>query len=196
MRTDERHVSLSETAVRDGYSAHSPGSLTQAGDASRSVPPAPGSAVRYHLRAPLYPDSPPEAFRSPEKSGILLALETVPYTESPWRERYPELVERMREWGEPWRAINNRVERNICLDSPWEMNTDLYRFRDNWGTHPGQIPEEKLLNRPDEPQGDGFAMHPDSPARNRGFQPVLFAHIGPRCLKQLPGPGGRRNESP
>lgn len=138
----------------------------------------------------------PEAFRSPEKSGILLALDAVPYAESPWRERYPELVERMREWGEPWRATNNRVERNICLDSPWEMNTDLYRFRDNWGTHPGQLPEEKLLSRPDDPQSDGFALHPDSPARNRGFQRLLFAHIGPRCVAQFTGTDSRRSEAP
>ena len=122
----------------------------------------------------------PEAFRSEAKSGILLALDAMPYTESPWRERYPELIERMREWGEPWRAIHNRVERNICLDSPWEMNTDLYQFRDNWGTHPGQTPEARLLRTPDNPQRDGFALHPDSPAYNRGFQPLLFAQMGPR----------------
>lgn len=59
MDTNERHVSLSENAARDGSSAHSAGSLTQAGDASRNGIPAPGPAVRYHLRAPFYPDSPP-----------------------------------------------------------------------------------------------------------------------------------------
>jgi parallel beta-helix repeat protein len=122
----------------------------------------------------------PEAFRSAKKSVLQLALDAVPYTESPWRERYPELVERMREWGEPWRAINNRVERNICIDSPWEMNTGLYRFRDNWGMHPGQTPESRLLSNPDDPRRDGFALDPSSPARNRGFQPLLFARMGPR----------------
>ena len=79
-----------------------------------------------------------------------------------------------------WRAINNRVERNICIDSPWEMNTGLYLFRDNWGTHPGQTPEAQLLNNPEDPQRDGFRLHPDSPARNRGFGPLLFAQMGPR----------------
>ncbi len=122
----------------------------------------------------------PEAFRGAAKSGIQLALEAVPYTESPWRERYPELVERMREWGEPWRAINNRVERNICIDSPWEMNTHLYQFRNNWGTHPGQTPEARLLNDPEDPQRDGFMVHRDSPVFNRGFQPLWFERIGPR----------------
>ncbi len=122
----------------------------------------------------------PESFRSAKKSVLQLALDAVPYTESPWRERYPELVERMREWGEPWRAINNRVERNICIDSPWELNTYLYQLRDNWGNHPGQIPEARLLNNPEDPQRDGFALHPDSPASNRGFQPLRHGQVGPR----------------
>ncbi len=114
------------------------------------------------------------------KGPLLLALEAVPYTQSPWRERYPELVERMREWGEPWRAINNRVERNICIDSPWELNTYLYQLRDNWGNPPGQIPGASLLCIPDDPESNGFDLNPDSPAWNRGFQPLLFDQIGPR----------------
>lgn len=123
--------------------------------------------------------------------AILHRLREMPYTEPPWSARYPELVERMRLWekGEPWRAINNRVVRNLCVESPWEMNTPLYHFEGNWIVSTLTDRPCPVFRNAEHPETDGFALHPDSPLVNRGFRPIPFDDIGPRAGRGGQGSG-------
>jgi hypothetical protein len=95
----------------------------------------------------------------------------VPYKESPWKERYPQLVNILED--EPEKPKGNIVRKNICIGGRW-MNLEE-------AARPYVIIEDNLINVDpkffDMKKGD-YRLRPDSPALKIGFKPIPFEKIG------------------
>lgn len=98
-------------------------------------------------------------------------LEEVPYTEEPWRSRYPELLTYLEgNYAEP---RGNRVTRNICWGGRWDEIEGKAR--------PGVALTDNLVGEDpkfvDAAAGD-FRLRADSPAFALGFKPIPVEKIG------------------
>jgi hypothetical protein len=99
-------------------------------------------------------------------------LAAVPYTDEPWRSRYPRLVTYLdNDFAEP---KNNLVARNICVGGLWAEVEPRAR--------PGVRFQDNLTDQDpcfvDAAHHD-FRMLASSPAWQLGFQPIPFKKIGP-----------------
>ena len=98
-------------------------------------------------------------------------LSEVPYKESPWKERYPQLVNILED--EPEKPKGNIVRRNICWGGRWldleEVARPYITFEDNLVDVDPKFVDMK--------KGD-FRLRPDSPALKIGFKPIPFEKIG------------------
>lgn len=108
-----------------------------------------------------------------EAGGIMPErLAEVPYTEEPWRSRYPELLTLLDD--EPGAPKGNIVRRNISFDGRW---VDIYEK-----AQPLVVVEDNLIDQNpqfvDLPNLD-FRLRHDSPARDLGFQEIPIERIGP-----------------
>ncbi len=99
-------------------------------------------------------------------------LEAMPYRESPWKERYPELLKLYDD--EPGAPKYNTLARNISFGGQWLRVTDaicseLFTIRDNTvDLDPGFV---------DFARGD-FRLRDDSPAFKQGFKRIPMEEIG------------------
>jgi len=98
-------------------------------------------------------------------------LKEMPYQQSPWKDRYPELVGMLDD--EPEKPKNNRVVRNICVGGRWDDVAKQAR--------PLTVLEPNFL------QGDplfvdathqDFRLRPESPAWKMGFKPIPVEKMG------------------
>jgi len=100
-------------------------------------------------------------------------LAKVPYRESPWKEKYPELLTLYDD--DPALAKYNKVVRNIAVDT--EKWLDLH----NGLTDKIVLVEDNLVDTdPHFVDADrhNFRLEPDSPAFDKGFQPIPWDKIG------------------
>jgi hypothetical protein len=96
----------------------------------------------------------------------------VPYQQSPWRERYPKLVNILDD--DPAAPKGNVIARNICVGGEWEDIEDAAR--------PLVSFESNLLDQDPrfvDPAHGNFQLRPDSPASKLGFQRIPIERIGP-----------------
>ena len=98
-------------------------------------------------------------------------LQALPYTEEPWRSRYPQLLNLLED--EPDLAKGNVVARNICRGGKWLA---LLKKADLGTTVEDNLTEQDphFVNE----QGSDFRLRPDSPAWGLGFQRIPFEQIG------------------
>lgn len=101
------------------------------------------------------------------KQGLL----AMPYKESPWKERYPTLVNILED--EPATPKGNIIRRNICVGGKWlniEKRAQPYvTIEDNLiGVDPLFVNPSKL----------DFRLLPESPALKLGFKPIPIERIG------------------
>lgn len=129
-------------------------------------------------------------------------LKEMPYQDSPWKDRYPELVGMLED--EPHIPKYNRVARNICIGGKWDEISPQARphvtFLDNLLDVDPQFVDAKALD---------FRLKPDSPAWKAGFKPIPVEKIGlyqdelraswPVCHEPLPDqalPTPKRTDPP
>ncbi len=98
-------------------------------------------------------------------------LNAVPYRQSPWRERYPQLLTILDD--EPAAPKGNRIVRNICVGGRWlniEAKAKPYvEIADNLlDVDPLFVNMARL----------DFRLRPNSPAFQFGFKPIPFDRIG------------------
>jgi len=108
-------------------------------------------------------------------------LQAMPYRESPWKERYPQLLTLLDD--EPGKPKYNIVRRNISWGGTW-LNADkkakpLITFEDNLVEV-----DPQFMGNPRSPDATilDFKLHPESPALKSGFSPLPVEKIG--LLKQ------------
>jgi len=98
-------------------------------------------------------------------------LEQMPYKESPWKDRYPQLVGMLED--EPEKPKNNRIALNICVGGRWDEVSPQAR--------PLTILEKNLLGGnplfADATKQD-FRLKPESPAWQLGFKSIPMEKIG------------------
>ena len=99
-------------------------------------------------------------------------LLVMPYQQSPWRERYPELVNILDD--DPAAPKGNLIARNICVGGEWEDIEDaarpLVRFESNL------LGQDRHFV---DPAHGNSQLRPDSPAFKLGFQRIPIERIGP-----------------
>ena len=100
-----------------------------------------------------------------------LRLKEMPYQQSPWKDRYPELVGMLED--EPTKPKNNRVVRNICVGGHWD---DVAKqARPLTILEPNFLEGDPLFVDADK---QDFRLRPESPAWQLGFQPIPLEKIG------------------
>jgi hypothetical protein len=95
----------------------------------------------------------------------------MPYQQSPWKDRYPELVGMLED--EPEQPKNNRVVRNICVGGHWDDVAKQSR--------PLTILEPNFLEGDPlfvDGEKQDFRLRPESPAWKIGFKPIPMEKIG------------------
>lgn len=106
------------------------------------------------------------------KNGLF----AMPYRESPWRERYPTLVNILED--EPAAPKGNIIRRNVCVGGRWldiEKRAQLYVvIGDNL------IGIDPLFVNPSK---HDFRLLPESPAFKLGFKPIPIERIGLKKVK-------------
>jgi len=98
-------------------------------------------------------------------------LEEVPYRESHWAEKYPELLTLWED--EPAAPKGNIVRRNVCQGGTWDEVSD--------GARPYVILEDNLVAEDVGLVGappEDFGLKDGSPAFDLGFQAIPLAKIG------------------
>ncbi len=104
-------------------------------------------------------------------------LQAMPYRQSPWKDRYPQLLTLLED--EPGRPKYNVVRRNISWGGTW-LNADQK-------AKPLIVFEKNLLDvdplfvgDPRSPNATilDFRLHPESPALKIGFEPLPLEKIG------------------
>lgn len=100
-------------------------------------------------------------------------LRKMPYERPPWSERYPELVDILRD--EPAAPKGNRIVRNVQWGGSW---ADIDRKAEPYLTVENNL--RGVDPRFVDPEGMDFRLREDSPAWKIGFDPIPFARIGPR----------------
>jgi len=99
-------------------------------------------------------------------------LLAMPYQQSPWRERYPKLVNILDD--DPAAPKGNVIARNIRVGGQWEDIEDAAR--------PLVRLESNLLDQDPrfvDPAHGSFQLRPDSPALRLGFRRIPIEKIGP-----------------
>ena len=100
-------------------------------------------------------------------------LEEVPYRESHWVEKYPELLTLWED--EPAAPKGNIVRRNVCQGGTWDEVSD--------GARPYVILEDNLVAEDVGLAGtppEDFSLRDDSPVTELGFRAIPLAKIGLR----------------
>jgi len=104
-------------------------------------------------------------------------LEAVPYSESPWKERYPELLTLWDD--EPAAPKGNVIVRNVCVGGQWDRIDSrarpLVQLADNW-----VVPAGTDIGLVDAAGGD-FRLRPDAPLLKQipSWEPIPVEEIGP-----------------
>jgi len=108
-------------------------------------------------------------------------LQAMPYRESPWKERYPQLLTLLED--EPGKPKYNIVRHNISWGGKWlnaaELAKSLTSFEKNL------IDIDPLFSgdpRSADATARDFSLRPESPALKLGFKPIPVEKIG--LLKQ------------
>ena len=111
------------------------------------------------------------------KTTMTERLLAVPYKESPWKERYPTLVNILED--EPAAPKGNIIRRNICVGGRW-LNLEKR-------AQPYVIIEDNIVDVDpmfvDASKLD-FRLRPESPALKLGFKPIPVELIGPKGRKK------------
>ena len=107
-------------------------------------------------------------------------LSGIKYNQPPYSERYPELVDILNQT--PAAPEGNRVTRNVSFGGKWDgVSADARAYQtiennlvdvDPHFTTPERIGEDH------EPRPTDFALQPDSPAWEIGFEPLPLEEIG------------------
>ncbi len=127
--------------------------------------------IFYQCDQPLHIDARGLGWRAYGREQLTKKLSDMPYTEEPWRTRYPELLTLLAD--EPMAPKGTLVARNIFFGGQWaniqEAAQPYVHFADNL------IDVDPHFA--DAANGD-FSLRADSPALARGFVPIPLEKIG------------------
>lgn len=99
-------------------------------------------------------------------------LDEMPITDPLWAERYPELLTIWED--EPAAPKGNVIRHNVCQAGTWDgVRDDARAFVD---LSENFVSDDAGL----EGEAPHFALRPDSPALETGFQPLRLDDVGPR----------------
>jgi hypothetical protein len=114
------------------------------------------------------------------ETTMMERLSAMPYAESPWKERFPELLAILGD--EPAAPKGNRIEHNIFIGSDWnDVFTDAQPYvtlGENFTEGDPHFKTPGRFRETERPRPEDFELHVDSPAYATGFQPLLLREMG------------------
>ncbi|MFA6244117.1 MAG: right-handed parallel beta-helix repeat-containing protein [Candidatus Hydrogenedentales bacterium] len=107
-------------------------------------------------------------------------LDAMPFKESPWKERYPEILTVWED--EPAAPKGNKVENNLCVRGTWDNVDDTAKkyvdiTKNFVNPDPGFATPEAFAEGK-TPKATDFALKADSPAIAAGFKPLPLEKLG------------------
>jgi hypothetical protein len=106
-------------------------------------------------------------------------LNAMPFTESPWKERFPELLTIMED--EPAAPKGNVIEKNVFYGENWNHVTDDAKPYVTLGTNLENVDPQLVKPKPAKgalPKATDFAVKEDSPALGMGFEKLPLEKMG------------------
>lgn len=107
-------------------------------------------------------------------------LDAMPFKESPWKERYPEILSVWED--EPAAPKGNKVENNLCVRGTWDHVDDTAKkyvdlTKNFVNDDPGFATPEAFAEGK-TPKATDFALKADSPVIAAGFKPLPLDKMG------------------
>ncbi|MBX7257812.1 MAG: right-handed parallel beta-helix repeat-containing protein [Candidatus Hydrogenedentes bacterium] len=107
-------------------------------------------------------------------------LDAVPFKESPWKERYPEILTVWED--EPAAPKGNKVENNLCVRGTWDHVDDTAKkyvdITKNFVNDDPGFATPDAFAEGKTPKATDFALKADSPVIVAGFKPLPLDKMG------------------